>query len=112
MRQAAEYANLTVSGATFYEFQPHGITGIIIGPAFTMSVHTWPEYGVVCADINSRNSQIFRQLLQTIREELGVSLNQVHNRTDFDHNGLVLRGVRYHLMTGDSTPALVLATET
>lgn len=109
MRQAARNARLEVTQDCFYCFEPHGITGVIVGPAFTMSVHTWPEYGVVCADISSCTKGIYLELLETIIQQLQISKGGVDLRTNLDEQGLVLRGIQHHLMTGETTPALALA---
>jgi S-adenosylmethionine decarboxylase len=48
---AAREAGATVMGESFHRFEPHGVSGVVIIAESYLSLHTWPEYGYVAADI-------------------------------------------------------------
>jgi S-adenosylmethionine decarboxylase len=48
---AAEEARATVVEATFHEFSPFGISGMVIIAESHLSIHTWPEYSYAAVDI-------------------------------------------------------------
>lgn len=51
MVSAAHEANATVVDASFHEFNPFGISGMVIIAESHLSIHTWPEYGFAAIDI-------------------------------------------------------------
>ena len=48
---AASEAGATVLGESFHQFNPHGVSGVVIIAESHLFIHTWPEYGYVAADI-------------------------------------------------------------
>jgi S-adenosylmethionine decarboxylase len=40
-------------GETFHQFEPQGVTGIILLSESHFSIHTWPEKAMLAADIFS-----------------------------------------------------------
>jgi len=48
---AAEEAGATVLGESFHQFNPHGVSGVVIIAESHLFIHTWPEYGYAAADI-------------------------------------------------------------
>lgn len=53
LTQATERAGLEILHSHFHEFDPHGITGVILLSTSHLSIHSWPEYGYVACDIFS-----------------------------------------------------------
>ncbi|MCS7249590.1 MAG: adenosylmethionine decarboxylase [candidate division WOR-3 bacterium] len=51
LREAIEKAKLSVIGSRFFQFNPHGVTGIFLLKESHVSIHTWPEYGYAAIDI-------------------------------------------------------------
>ncbi|MEO0087483.1 MAG: adenosylmethionine decarboxylase [candidate division WOR-3 bacterium] len=51
LRGAIEKAKLSVVGSRFFQFNPHGVTGIFLLKESHISIHTWPEYGYAAVDI-------------------------------------------------------------
>ena len=49
--QAAKEASATVVDFSFHEFNPFGISGMVIIAESHLSIHTWPEYNFAAADI-------------------------------------------------------------
>lgn len=48
---AAKEAGATVLGESFHRFEPHGVSGVVIIAESYLSIHTWPEYSYVAADV-------------------------------------------------------------
>jgi len=44
-------ANLTRIESYYHQFEPHGVTGIVLLAESHVSLHTWPEHGLVNLDI-------------------------------------------------------------
>ena len=51
MVSAANEAKATVVEVAFHEFNPFGISGMVIIAESHLSIHTWPEYGYAAVDI-------------------------------------------------------------
>ncbi len=48
---AAKIAEATIVEAAFHEFNPFGISGMVIIAESHLSIHTWPEYKYAAVDI-------------------------------------------------------------
>ena len=48
---AVKYADLTKISSHYYQFQPHGATGVILLAESHISIHTWPEHGIATVDV-------------------------------------------------------------
>jgi len=48
---AAGEAGAMVLGESFHQFNPHGVSGVVIIAESHLCIHTWPEYGYAAADI-------------------------------------------------------------
>jgi S-adenosylmethionine decarboxylase len=48
---AAGEARATVLGESFHQFNPHGVSGVVMIAESHLVIHTWPEYGYAAADI-------------------------------------------------------------
>ena len=44
-------AELTKIGSVYRQFNPHGVTGVVLITESHISLHTWPEYRMVNLDI-------------------------------------------------------------
>ena len=51
MRNAVHAANATLLDIFVHEFSPQGVTGVAVLSESHLSIHTWPEYGYVAADV-------------------------------------------------------------
>ena len=51
MERVAEESGLTTIRGFFHQFQPQGVTGIILLSESHLSIHTWPEHSLVNLDI-------------------------------------------------------------
>lgn len=55
--QAALNAGMEVLSSHFYQFQPQGVTGILLLSTSHMSIHTWPEEGYASVDFYTCGDQ-------------------------------------------------------
>jgi S-adenosylmethionine decarboxylase proenzyme len=51
MVTAAKDANMQVVGVRFHQFQPVGVTGVVLLAESHVAVHTWPERTYVTLDV-------------------------------------------------------------
>lgn len=58
MVSAAKEAKATIVDVSFHEFNPIGISGMVIIAESHLSIHTWPEYGYAAVDIFTCGDQI------------------------------------------------------
>ena len=49
--EAAKKSKATIVDVSFHEFNPFGISGVVIIAESHLSIHTWPEYNYAAADI-------------------------------------------------------------
>ena len=56
--QAARQASATIVDVSFHEFNPFGISGMVVIAESHLSIHTWPEYGYAAVDIFTCGDQI------------------------------------------------------
>lgn len=48
---AAKEAKATIIDVSFHEFNPFGISGMVVIAESHLSIHTWPEYAYAAVDI-------------------------------------------------------------
>lgn len=51
MSQAAEVAGATVLKTAFQDFNPQGVSGVVVIAESHLTIHTWPEFGYAAVDI-------------------------------------------------------------
>jgi len=49
--EAVRAAHATLLDLNVHTFSPHGVTGVAVLSESHLSVHTWPEYGYLAADV-------------------------------------------------------------
>jgi len=58
MAQAAEIAGATVLKTAFQDFNPQGVSGVVVIAESHLTIHTWPEYGYAAIDIFTCGSRV------------------------------------------------------
>lgn len=51
--EAAKRAHATIVDVVFHEFNPFGISGVVVIAESHLAIHTWPEYRYAAVDIFS-----------------------------------------------------------
>src|SRR5437588_8740114 len=51
--EAAKRAQATIVDVVFHEFNPFGVSGVVVIAESHLSIHTWPEYRFAAVDIFS-----------------------------------------------------------
>lgn len=58
MSQAAEVAGATVLKTAFQDFNPQGVSGVVVIAESHLTIHTWPEHGYAAVDIFTCGSTV------------------------------------------------------
>jgi S-adenosylmethionine decarboxylase len=68
--QAVKISGAKMVESVIHQFNPHGISGVIVIEESHFSVHTWPEYGYCALDIFTCGDEIdYYSALQFLKEE-------------------------------------------
>ncbi len=51
MKRAALESGATIVTAAFHEFNPHGVSGVVVIAESHLAIHTWPEYRYAAVDV-------------------------------------------------------------
>ena len=69
---AASEVGATVLGESFHQFNPQGVSGVVVITESHLFIHTWPEYGYAAADIfTCGNSVQTGKAAELLIEKLG-----------------------------------------
>ena len=76
-------AGLTPVGEKFHQFQPQGVTGMVLLAESHLAIHTWPEAGFVSVDVyvcnvRSDNSARAEQLYAMLKRALKPAAARDH----------------------------------
>ena len=55
---AAKHAKATIVDVVFHNFNPNGISGVIVIQESHLAIHTWPEYGFASIDVYTCGSSV------------------------------------------------------
>ena len=78
MLEAAQEAGATVLGESFHQFNPHGVSGVVVIAESHLFIHTWPEYGYVAADIfTCGNSVQPKKAAELLTRKLGAKTHSI-----------------------------------
>jgi len=78
LTEAASEAGATVLGESFHQFNPHGVSGVVIIAESHLFIHTWPECGYAAVDIfTCGNSVKPEKAAQKLIRELGAKNHTV-----------------------------------
>ncbi|MBA3530357.1 MAG: adenosylmethionine decarboxylase [Ardenticatenales bacterium] len=70
LRHAAQQSGATVLAEQFHQFEPHGVTGVLLLSESHISVHTWPEEGLAVLDLFTCGSADMARVVGWLREQL------------------------------------------
>ena len=73
LHDAAEQIGATVVNECFYEFSPHGVSGVLIISESHICIHTWPEHAYAAIDIFTCGDSVKPELaVNPLIEKLGA----------------------------------------
>ncbi|MDD3663334.1 MAG: adenosylmethionine decarboxylase [Candidatus Pacebacteria bacterium] len=58
MQEAARKSKATIVGKFFKQFDPYGVSGVVIISESHLSIHTWPEHGLASIDYFSCSDEV------------------------------------------------------
>jgi spermidine synthase len=66
---AASRANVKIVSFGFHQFEPYGVSGVIIVEESHIAIHTWPEYRYAALDLFFCSPSVnTRIIIQTLKE--------------------------------------------
>ena len=65
LRQAAVVAGATIVTDVFHEFNPHGISGVVVIAESHLAIHTWPEFDFAAVDLFTCGDDVTPNLAMT-----------------------------------------------
>jgi S-adenosylmethionine decarboxylase len=70
----------TIVKAVFHNFNPYGVSGVVVITESHVTIHTWPEYGYAAVDIFSCSQKLkHRVIALELKRALGAG--KVSQRT-------------------------------
>ena len=51
LNEAARRSGATIVRSVFHQYNPHGVSGVVVIAESHLSIHTWPEYGYAAVDL-------------------------------------------------------------
>ncbi len=66
--QAAREARATLVAEAFHQFEPEGVSGVLLIAESHLSVHTWPEEGFAAVDIFTCGEEMDAQIAIEVLE--------------------------------------------
>lgn len=101
LEEAARRAGATIVATTFHQFNPVGLSGVVVISESHLSIHTWPEYSYAAVDIFSCGEALRPEVaVAYLVERLGaerVSVVELQRGVLADH--VALRA--HELISGD-----------
>ena len=75
---AAREAGAEVLGESFHQFNPHGVSGVVIIAESHLFIHTWPECGYAAVDIFTCGDSVQpEKAAQKLIKELGAKSHSI-----------------------------------
>lgn len=56
--EAARKSGATIVDTVFHQYNPHGLSGVVVIAESHISIHTWPEYGYAAVDFFTCGDQV------------------------------------------------------
>jgi S-adenosylmethionine decarboxylase len=98
MRDAAKVAGAEIIGSMFHEFEPQGVSGVVVISESHLTIHTWPEILYAAVDIFTCGEHVDPwQALEYVAKEFGAE--EMHAMEI--NRGMQIAKVK---RAGDSTP--------
>jgi len=70
MKNAVAVSGATMVQSVVHEFNPHGVSGVVVVEESHFTVHTWPEYGYCALDIFTCGTEVdYYSALNSLKED-------------------------------------------
>jgi len=80
LSEAANVAGATVLKTVFQDFNPQGVSGVVVIAESHLTIHTWPEHGYAAVDIFTCGSRVDPwKAVEYLRNELEAADVQVRD---------------------------------
>jgi len=77
MESAAKDAGATVVEAVLHEFNPHGLSGVVVIAESHLAIHTWPEHGYAAIDVfTCGNPEIAHRIYENITKKFTPKVSE------------------------------------
>jgi S-adenosylmethionine decarboxylase len=77
MIEATEKSGARIIKPFFHQFNPQGISGVIVIAESHFAIHTWPEHGYTAVDLFSCADFDYKSALNHIRKNIGAQHHSV-----------------------------------
>lgn len=89
---AAEVSGATVIGSNFHNFEPQGVSGVVVISESHFAVHAWPEYDYAAVDLFTCGDKVdFDRAIAEISKGIGSAqwiVSSIMNRGIVGNNGI------------------------
>ena len=88
MLEAAEKSGASIVNDVFHQFNPQGVSGVVVIKESHLSIHTWPEHGYAAVDFFTCSLNTHpRKAMQYLANELCSSRSEMKffERGTFQH---------------------------
>lgn len=83
--QSARASGATIVKSVFHQYNPHGVSGVIVIAESHISIHTWPEYGYAAVDFFTCGDRVDpMKACESLKQSL---------KAEFAHTTEVSRGI-------------------
>lgn len=69
MLLAATQARVKIVSYGFHQFEPYGVSGVIIVEESHIAIHTWPEYGYAAVDLFFCSEEVNTEVILEVLKE-------------------------------------------
>ncbi len=83
---AAAKSGATILGESFHQFEPQGVSGVVLIAESHVSIHTWPELGYAAVDIFTCGTRVNPE--KTARDLVKKFASKNHSALEI-HRGLL-----------------------
>ena len=74
MEEAAVKSNATVVNSIFHQFNPHGVSGVVVIAESHLAIHTWPEYNYAAVDLFTCGTSVNPRIaFEILKDRLGAA---------------------------------------
>ncbi len=78
MLEAAESSGASIVNDVFHQFNPQGVSGVVVIKESHLSIHTWPEHGYAAVDFFTCSLKTYpKKAMQHLAQKLGSTRTEM-----------------------------------